>query len=381
MNSMLLGAAWGLAAALLIAIAALIGVWWERKVAGRIHLRYGPQEAGPSGLLQTLADTVKLVLKEDITPTQADVAVFRTMPFLVFVPIASALVVIPYASGWAPLDISTGALFFLAVPGLSVLGILLAGWSSQNTYASIGGVRGGRPDDLLRTAKDSLGPGAVPPCGFAFHRHDPSRVAAVVDPLTALGFLVYFISSIAEVNRGPFDLPEAESELVRRILRRLLGHPLGDLHDGRVRGCRCCIALRRSGLLGGGLGLPEPFAGVVFVGIAMLIATAMIWAKWTFPRMRPDQLMGLAWKVLTPMASCSLSWLGWCCRGCRAHTPQCDRSRPHAIERAAQGVGLERLQPGRQGLHRAVVEPGHRRENHRSKGAEKPQTLRYPSRS
>ena len=180
MTSLALGAVWGLAAALLIALAALIGVWAERKIAGRIQLRYGPQEAGPSGLLQTLADTVKLVLKEDITPAQADVAVFRTMPFLVFVPIASALVVIPYASGWVPFDIPTSALFFLAVPGLSVLGILLAGWSSRNTYASIGGVRAAAqmisyelPRTLSVLALCLLG-------GLAVDRNDPLRVAAVV---------------------------------------------------------------------------------------------------------------------------------------------------------------------------------------------------------
>ena len=111
------GALYGLVPPCIIAMAALIGVWGERKIAARIQMRFGPQEAGPFGLLQTLADTVKLVLKEDITPDSADVPVFRVMPFLVFVPSRSALVVIPYAAGWSPFDIETGALFFLAVPG------------------------------------------------------------------------------------------------------------------------------------------------------------------------------------------------------------------------------------------------------------------------
>ncbi len=117
-------------------------MWWERKVSARVQLRLGPQQAGPAGLLQTLADTIKLVLKEDITPANADRPMFRMAPFLVFVPIATSLIVLPVVLGWAPLQIATGALFFLAVPGISAAGILLAGWSSRNTYATIGGIRG-----------------------------------------------------------------------------------------------------------------------------------------------------------------------------------------------------------------------------------------------
>ena len=142
MSGLWWGMAVGLGSGLVIAIAALIGVWLERKVAARIQMRIGPVEAGPFGLLQTLADTIKLVLKEDITPTQADVRVFRIAPFLVFVPIAASLAVVPFARGWAPFGIASSALFFLAVPALSVVGVLMAGWSSRNTYASIGGMRG-----------------------------------------------------------------------------------------------------------------------------------------------------------------------------------------------------------------------------------------------
>jgi NADH-quinone oxidoreductase subunit H len=310
MTPVLLGAVWGLAAALLIALAALIGVWWERKVAGRIQMRFGPQEAGPAGLLQTLADTVKLVLKEDITPRQADVAVFRTMPFLVFVPVASSLVVIPYASGWAPLDISTGALFFLAVPGMSVLGILLAGWSSRNTYASIGGVRAAAQMisyELPRTLSvlalcllaGSLSTGTI---------RAEWRLWWI--PLTVIGFVVYFIASIAEVNRGPFDLPEAESELVAGYFADYSGIRWSVFMMAEYGGIVAASLFGAAVFFGGGLGLPEPLGGIVFVVLAGVIATAMIWAKWTFPRMRPDQLMGLAWKVLTPMALLQLVMVG-----------------------------------------------------------------------
>ncbi len=310
MSALLTGAGWGLAAATLIALAALIGVWWERKVAGRIQMRFGPQQAGPAGLLQTLSDTLKLMLKEDITPSAADVAVFRAMPFLVFVPVASALVVIPYAAGWAPFDISTGAVFFLAVPGLSVLGILLAGWSSHNTYASIGGVRAAAQMvsyELPRTLSvlalcvlaGSLSTGAI-----------RAEWRWWWIPVTALGFLVYFISSIAEVNRGPFDLAEAESELVAGYFADYSGIRWAIFMMAEYGGIVAASLFGAAMFLGGGLGLGGVPGAILFVVLTVAIATAMIWAKWTFPRMRADQLMSFAWKVLTPMALLQLLIVG-----------------------------------------------------------------------
>lgn len=296
------GAGWGLAAGLLIAIAALIGVWWERKVAARIQRRFGPQEAGPAGLLQTLADTLKLVLKEDITPTNADTRVFRLMPFLVFVPAAASLVVVPFAAGWAPFDIATGALFFVAVPGLSVIGILMAGWSSRNTYASIGGVRAASQMlsyELPRTLS------VLSLCLLA-----GSLSTGVIRaewrwwwlPLLAIGFVVYLISSIAELNRGPFDLPEAESELVAGYFADYSGIRWAVFMMSEYGGIVAASLFGAATFFGGGLGLPGVAGAVVFVMLSAAIATAMIWAKWTFPRMRPDQLMSFAWKVLTPLA-------------------------------------------------------------------------------
>lgn len=300
----------GLSSGLLIAIAALIGVWWERKVAARIQMRLGPQEAGPVGLLQTLADTVKLVLKEDITPNQADVGVFRIAPFMVFVPVAASLAVVPFAFGWAPFNIASSALFFLAVPALSVIGILLAGWSSRNTYASIGGVRGAAQMisyELPRTLSVlslCLLAGSISTVGI----RDAWRWWWI--PLTAVAFLVYFIASIAELNRGPFDLPEAESELVAGYFADYSGIRWAVFMMAEYGGIVAASLFGAALFLGGGLGLPGVFGAVVFVVLVALIATAMIWVKWTFPRMRSDQLMDLAWKVLTPMALAQLVVIG-----------------------------------------------------------------------
>jgi len=300
----------GLAAGVIIAVAALLGVWWERKVSAKIQMRLGPQEAGPAGLLQTLADTVKLILKEDITPNQADKTVFRLAPFLVFVPAAASLAVIPFATGWSPFNIASSALFFLAVPALSVIGILLAGWSSRNTYASIGGIRGASQMisyELPRTLSVlslCLLAGSISTVGI----RDAWRWWWI--PLTAVGFLVYFIASIAELNRGPFDLPEAESELVAGYFADYSGIWWSIFMMVEYGGMVAASLFGAALFLGGGLGLPGALGAIVFVVLTVLIATAMIWVKWTFPRMRPDQLMGLAWKVLTPMALVQLLVVG-----------------------------------------------------------------------
>jgi NADH-quinone oxidoreductase subunit H len=304
------GALWGLAAALVIALAALVGVWGERKVAGRIQMRIGPQELGPFGLLQTLADTVKLVLKEDITPGAADVRVFRVAPLIVFAPIAMSFAVIPYASGFAPLDTGVGILFFMAVPAISVIGVLLAGWSSRNTYATIGGLRAAAQMisyELPRTLSVLpfvLLAGSMRPLDIM----DEWRWWWI--PLTFIGFVVYFISSIAEVNRGPFDLPEAESELVAGYFADYSGIRWAIFMMSEYGGMVAAALFGAAFFFGGYLHLPGALGVIMFIVVATLIATAMIWVKWTFPRMRPDQLMATAWKVLTPMALVQLVIIG-----------------------------------------------------------------------
>jgi len=310
MNGFVWGVVVGAVAGTAIALSALVGVWAERKVAGRIQMRFGPQEAGPFGLLQTLADTIKLVLKEDITPTQADVPIFRAAPLLVFVPVAASLAVVPFAAGWAPFNIGSGALFFLAVPAISVIGILAAGWSSRNSYATIGGIRGAAqmisyelPRTLSVLALCMLA-GSISAVGV----HDAWRWWWI--PLNAIGLLVYFIASIAELNRGPFDLSEAESELVAGYFADYSGIRWSIFMMAEYGGIVAASLFGAAVFFGGGLGLPGVLGGVVFALLTAVIAVTMLWVKWTFPRMRPDQLMGLAWKVLTPMALVQLVLVG-----------------------------------------------------------------------
>ncbi len=310
MSSLLWGALFGLLAGLAIALAALIGVWAERKISARIQMRIGPNEAGPAGLLQTLADTIKLVLKEDITPRQAQVTAFRAAPFIVFTPIAVSLIVIPFAIGWAPLSSGVGVLFFLAVPSISVLGVLLAGWSSRNTYATLGGVRGAAQMisyELPRTLS------VIALCVIA-GSISPNTVLGEWRwwwlPLNFIGFVVYFISSLAELNRGPFDIPEAESELVAGYFADYSGIRWAIFMMAEYGGVLAASLFGAAMFFGGGLGIGGWPGVIVMLGIGAVIAATMIWVKWTFPRMRADQLMSVAWKVLTPLALVQLLIVG-----------------------------------------------------------------------
>jgi NADH-quinone oxidoreductase subunit H len=304
------GVIWGLGGAIIIAIAALLGVYLERKVSGRIHMRVGPKETGPAGIFQTLADTVKLILKEDVTPTNADPRLFRLAPFVVFAPIAMSLVVVPYAKGWAPVDASVGLLFFLAVPSISVIGVLSAGWASGNTYATMGGVRGAAQMisyELPRTL-------TVLAIVILAGSMQPTEVVGAWRiwwiPLNAIGFLVFLIASIAEVNRGPFDLPEAEGELVAGYFADYSGIRWAIFMMSEYGGVIATSLFASAIFFGAHHWLPGDFGIATFILVAVLLMIFMIWVKWTYPRMRPDQLMSTAWKVLTPMALVQLLIIG-----------------------------------------------------------------------
>ncbi len=308
------GLAWGVAGGLgagsAIALAALFGVWWERKVSARIQMRFGPQQAGPFGLLQTLADTVKLVLKEDILPSRADPGPFLRAPLVVFVPIAVSLLAVPLSAGWAPLDTSVGALFFLAVPSVSVLGVLVGGWASGNTYATIGGLRGAAqmvsyevPRTLSVLSMVVLA-GSMRPVGMM------AAWRWWWLPLTAVAFVVYIVSSIAEMNRGPFDIPEAESELVAGYFADYSGIRWAIFMMSEYGAILAASLFGAAVFLGGSHGVPGVAGFAILLTEAIAIVTLVMWVKWTFPRFRSDQLMALAWKVLTPMALVQLAVVG-----------------------------------------------------------------------
>jgi NADH-quinone oxidoreductase subunit H len=301
-TGLLLGAAGGLGAGLAIAVAALFGVWGERKVAARVQMRFGPQQAGPFGLLQTLADTVKLVLKEDILPRQADRMPFLRAPLIVFTPTAIAMLAVPLMSGWAPLDSTVGALYFLAVPSVSVIGILMGGWSSGNTYATIGGLRGASQMLAYEVPRTLSVLSVVVLAGSMRPVTMMAQWRWWWLPVLAIGFLVYLTSSIAEMNRGPFDIPEAESELVAGYFADYSGIRWAIFMMTEYGAILGASLFGAAIFLGGSNGLPGVLGLLLILVKAIGLIVVIIWVKWTFPRFRSDQLMSMAWKVLTPMA-------------------------------------------------------------------------------
>lgn len=300
--SFVAGLAWGLAAVMLIAGGAVVGVWWERKVSARIQLRRGPQQLGPAGSLQMVADVPKLLFKEDVVPTAADRPVFKYAPLLVFAPVAASVAVVPFWAGWAPLDSTVGVLFFLAVPSIGVLGILLSAWASHNTFATLGGLRAAAQMVSYEVPRSLAVLSVVVLAGSL----RPVEVMAAWRwwwvPVTFVGFAVYFVSSIAEMNRGPFDIPEAESELVAGYFADYSGIRWAVFMMGEYGAMISASLFGAAVFLGGFRWLPGVAGLAVYIALTTLLVTAVMWAKWTFPRLRADQLMTFCWTVLTPLA-------------------------------------------------------------------------------
>lgn len=310
MSSLFLGIAWGVAGVLAIAGGAVIGVWWERKVAGHVQLRYGPQQIGPAGSLQMLADVPKLLFKEDIVPAAADRPLFKWAPLMAFAPVAAAMAVIPFAAGWAPLDTSVGVLFFLAVPSLEVVAILVAAWAQRNSYAAIGGLRAASQMIAYEVPRTL----AVAPLVLLAGSLRPTEVVAAWRwwwlPLLAIAFLVYMIASIAEMNRGPFDLPEAESELVAGYFADYSGMRWAIFMMAEYGALITASLFAAATFLGAGW----PFSGaagvVALIVKAAALVTVVMWTKWTLPRVRQDQLLRFCWAVLVPATLVQLAIVG-----------------------------------------------------------------------
>ena len=295
-----------IAVGLFIVLNALFIIWFERKVAARLQLRHGPNRVGRFGLLQTLADTVKLLIKEDIVPDAADKAVFRAAPFVVLAATFLLFVVLPFGKGLTPADLDVGLLYFLAIGSLSVIGILAGGWASNNKFSLMGGMRSAAQIvsyevpavlTLLSVAMlaGSLKMGdivrAQPPFGYAL--------------LQPVGFLLFLIASNAEINRGPFDLPESDSELVSGFLTEYSAMRFAFFFLAEYTNLFLAGAFGATLFLGGWRGpLLPPI--VWFMLKSYILVFVLIWVRWTFPRLRVDHLMQFSWKVLLPIALANL---------------------------------------------------------------------------
>ncbi|MGA2640042.1 MAG: NADH-quinone oxidoreductase subunit NuoH [Spirochaetia bacterium] len=302
----LLQLAWAVAAAVFLALNALFIIWFERKVAARIQIRRGPNRVGPWGILQTLADTGKMLIKEDIIPDAADRAVFRAAPLLVLASTFLLFVVLPFGKGLVPADLNVGLLYFLAIGGLSVIGILAGGWASNNKYSLMGGMRSAAQivsyevPAVLTVLSVALLAGSLRMGDIV--RAQPAYGYVLLQPL---GFLLFLVASNAEINRGPFDLPESDSELVSGFITEYSAMRFAFFFLAEYTNLFLAGAFAATLFLGGWRGPVLPPV-VWFLLKSYFVVFILIWVRWTFPRLRVDHLMEFSWKVLLPLALANL---------------------------------------------------------------------------
>jgi len=294
----------------LAVVAAMFGVLLERKIGGWIQSRLGPKHVGRQGLLQTVADTIKLLQKEHITPYAADVVIFNSAPLIVAVAGLLDWIIIPFGvvrigGTTIPLvvrDLNIGVLFFAGMASMTVVGILAGGFASNNKYSLLGG---------LRSASQMISyelPLATALIAVAMQAGTLSTVGIVKAQEGWFGsfafsqfpaFVIFLIAATAEVNRVPFDLPEAESELVAGYFSEYTGMRFALFQLGEYAEMFAFAALATTLFLGGWKGPLLPPLVWFFIKMYAVVFFLM-WTRWTFPRLRLDQLLNLSWKILLP---------------------------------------------------------------------------------
>jgi NADH-quinone oxidoreductase subunit H len=284
-------------------------VWLERKLLARLQIRLGPNRAGIFGLLQPIADAVKLLTKEDIVPTAADGVIFRLAPAVVAVTAMLMFAVVPLGPDIrlfgrpVPMvitDLNVGLLFVFALSSLGVYGVALGGWASNSKFALLGGIRGAAQ---MISYELALGLSLVPVVMLA----GSFSLTAIVDAqagvpfmvLQPVSFAIFVISAMAESKRIPFDLPEAENELGAGFHTEYSGMRFGLFFLGEYVHVQVLGALTAVFFLGGWRGPWLPPVAWLMLKI-FIVAVIMIWIRGTLPRLRYDQLMALGWKVLIP---------------------------------------------------------------------------------
>ncbi|HEY3267616.1 MAG TPA: NADH-quinone oxidoreductase subunit NuoH [Armatimonadota bacterium] len=305
-----------------ILLTVLVMILWLRKYLGYIQNRYGPNRTGPRGYLQTAADALKLLLKEDIIPTLADRKAFILAPSIVFLPAYLVYVVIPFGPRWVAADLNIGILFISAVTSVAVIGFVTAGWASNNKYALLGGLRSAAqivsyevPLVLAMLAPVILA-GSLRLSDITLHQQNVWYV--FITPVLAAAYLT---AGLAEVNLTPFDMVEAESELVAGFNTEYSGMKFALFYLAEFANTFTIAAIGVSLYLGG---WTVPFAApanawilnagalgslvafLIFMTKCWVIVTFTMWIRGTLPRIRVDQLMEFGWKALIPLTLLSL---------------------------------------------------------------------------
>lgn len=299
-----------------------LGTYAERKISADMQMRIGPNRVGPYGILQFLADGVKMVMKEDIVPRNADKFLFFIAPIFCIVGVFATLAVLPFSSGFTMTNLNIGAFYLIGISSLVGLGVFLGGYASNSKWSMLGGMRGASQiisyeipvtisvlgicllGGSLAFNEIVSGQAGLPHTWFIFH-----------NPFSFMAFFIFFTGALAETNRAPFDLPEAESELVSGYHTEYTGmkfafFALAEYVEVFVV---CGVA---SALFLGGYNVPFAVGGDSIVGQLLQLGSfftktlglyyVVIWVRWTLPRLRVDQLMTLCWKYLTPMAILNL---------------------------------------------------------------------------
>jgi NADH-quinone oxidoreductase subunit H len=280
-------------------------IYFERKVIGWMQNRIGPNRVGPLGLLQSAADVLKLLLKEDIVPAAADKSLFMIAPIIAFAPSFMVLAVIPFSATHVfTAGLNVGVLYYLALSAITIVGVVLGGWASNNKYSLIGGMRSGAQMVSYEIPLGLSLIGVVLMCGSMnlntiVEQQHAAHVWNIIPQI--LGFCVFLVSAVAELNRTPFDLPEAESELVAGYHTEYTGFRFAFFMLAEYVYVFAMSALGATMFLGGWSG---PFLpGWLWFAIkTCLFIFLMYWIRATMPRMRGDQLMTFSWKVLMPLA-------------------------------------------------------------------------------
>ena len=318
---------------LFIAVYALVAIYGELKISSFMQDKVGPMGQGPGlhagkwGLLQPVADALKLLLKEDIIPASADTKLFILAPFIVFIGAFISFAALPFNQNLIIADMNIGVFYILAVSSLGVIGLIVAGWSSNNKWSLYGAMRSSAqivsyeiPAALSIVVVIML-TGTLSMQGII--QHQDGLVWGILpnwiifqNPFTFLAFFVFFISGVSECNRTPFDIPEAESELVAGTFTEYSGMRYAFFFLSEYANMFIVSGVAAVGFLGGWHSpipgfLEAPGWGLFWFlfKVGMLIFV-MMWFRWTFPRLRVDQLMNFCWKVLLPMALLNIFGVG-----------------------------------------------------------------------
>src|SRR5205814_1307067 len=283
-------------------------IYLERKIQAIIQDRVGPIHTGPWGLLQTFADAIKLLGKEDIRARLTDRWFFLAAPAIVFSPMLASYVVLPFAPGVVGADLNIGLLYLTTLGSMTVLGIVIAGWASNNKYSLIGGLRSAgqlisyEVPQILSLVTVVLVVGSL----SLTHIVDAQPTWHIMFLVLPLAFVTYFIAGLAETNRNPFDLPEAESELVAGFLTEYSGMRWGLFFVAEYGEVTVVSAIATTLWFGGwhGPGVDAlPVLGIIWFTLKTYVFVLLfMWIRATLPRLRIDQLMGFCWKVLIPLA-------------------------------------------------------------------------------